>query len=343
MTARLSKRELLEDYLGNFDEYIFTGWMIDNAASDMTDPANWECHWKTPLYPLTDFKPNQFPVILRACHCTTPIIWNCLIKHKPTGRLEFVGSVCMHYFDMNLKRCIQCNKPNRSSYRRCKACRKLCKLHGEYHDDNAVHTRPPPQPRVVPTQPRVVPPQPRVVPHQPLTEYEIESDPIPQMYLNIQTHSSRKRFSTIPRHLHEGYMNVVLGSQTLRRSIDAGYDHCDALERDDQDHVDFFTPPVRESFAERRLTFGKYKGLRPHELINLDPEGENYFFWLFKCDLLTELDKIELGREMYMNTIPLKGKYRYASVVFVEIKRKDPSYYDWMKRTWSDAFVKYLP
>jgi hypothetical protein len=72
-------------------------------------------------------------------------------------------------------------------------------------------------------------------------------------------------------------------------------------------------------------------------------EGENYFFWLFKCDLLTELDKIELAREMYMNTNPLKGKYRYASVVFVEIKRKDPSYYDWMKRTWSDAFVKYLP
>jgi hypothetical protein len=127
----------------------------------------------------------------------------------------------MHYFDMNLKRCIQCNKPNRSSYRRCKTCRKLCKLHGEYHDDNAVHTRPPPQPRVVPPQPRVVPPQPRVVPPRqrvvPLAEYEIESDPIPQMYLNIQTHSSRKRFSTIPRHLHEGYMNVVLEP---RRRVD---------------------------------------------------------------------------------------------------------------------------
>jgi hypothetical protein len=338
MTTRPSKRELLEDYLGNFDEYIFTGWMIDNTTSDMTDPANWECHWKTPLYPLTDFKPNQFPTILGACHCTTPIIWNCLIKHKPTGRLEFVGSVCMHYFDMNLKRCIQCNKPNRSSYRRCKTCRKLCKLHGEYHDDNAVHTRPPPQPRVVP-------PQPRVVPTQPLAEYEIESDPIPQMYLDIRTHPRRRSIPLpIQRHLHEGYMNSVLEPKTPRRSIDAGYDHCDTLERDDQDHVDFFTPPVHdEPFSERKLTFGKYKGFKPYQLINLDPEGENYFFWLFKCDLLTEIDKIDLGMDMYLNTIPPKGKYRYASVAFVEIKRKDPSYYDWMKRTWSDAFVKYLP
>jgi hypothetical protein len=162
------------------------------------------------------------------------------------------------------------------------------------------------------------------------------------------------RRHSIPRHLHEGYMNVVLEpklsriepkpSRIERRSIDAGYDHCDTLERDDQDHVDFFTPPVHdEPFSERKLTFGKYKGLKPYQLINLDPEGENYFFWLFKCDLLSELDKIELGMDMYLNTSAPKGKYRYAPVAFVDIKRKDPSYYDWMKRTWSDAFVKYLP
>jgi len=139
-------------------------------------------------------------------------------------------------------------------------------------------------------------------------------------------------------------MDIVLEPKTPRRSIDAGYDHCDTLERDDQDHVDFFTPPVHdEPFSERKLTFGKYKGFKPYQLINLDPEGENYVFWLFKCDLLTEIDKIDLGMDIYLNTIPPKGKYRYASVVFIEIKRKDPSYYDWMKRTWSDAFVKYLP
>lgn len=246
MTAILSKRQLLEAYLGNFNEYIFTGWMFDNDETDLTNADNWECYWKTPIYPLTDFKLDQLPEILTKCHCTTPIIWNCLIKHTPTGRLEFVGSVCMHYFEMNLKRCIQCNIPNRCPTRRCSTCRTRCKLHGEYHDDNAVHTR--------------------------------------------------TRVADVPR-----------------------------------------------SFDERPLTFGKFKSWKPQQLLNQEPHAESYFYWLFKCDLLTEADKTELGLYLYGHGFPPKGKYCYAPTTFKNIKKHDTRYYDWLKRTWTDAFVEYLP
>jgi hypothetical protein len=339
-----SKRELLEAYLGNFDEYIFTGWMFDNAETDMANAANWECHWKTPIYPLTDFKLDQLPEIILACHCTTPIIWNCLIKHKPSGRLEFVGSVCMHYFEMNLKRCVQCNIPNRCATRRCSTCRRRCKLHGEYHDDNTVHTQPPPQPRVVRTQPRVVPTRP--LPGHLLEEY-VESDPIPQMYLDIQVVSRRPRVvlpQPLRRHLPEEYMDLVLEPRTPRRSIDAGYNHCDTLERDDQVHADLLTEPAARSvpFPERPLTFGKSRGKRPENLVYEGSDGWSYYFWLFGCDLLTETDKTDLSVSLrYMR--PPKGKYNGTLSNFENIKENDPGYYSWLKRTWNDAFVKYLP
>jgi hypothetical protein len=295
MNTRPTKRELLEAYLGNFEEYIFTGWMFDNNQSDLADINNWNCHWKKPIYPLSDFKINQMPAVIDECHCTTPIVWNCLIKHTPTGRLEFVGSVCMNYFDMNKKRCVQCNVPNLCATRRCKGCRKRCKFHDEYHDDNAVHTRPAPRPRVVPSPTRV---------HGYDNAFHTRPAPRPSIVVPSPARVER-------------YVNVRPAPKA--RAVD-----------------------VVRPFYERPLAFGKYRGRRPNSLIWEGSDGWRYYFWLFECDLLTEVDKTDLSSSLRFMR-PLKGKYSSTLSNFEDIKKNDPGYYDWLKRTWTDAFVKYLP
>jgi len=132
------KKAILKAYLGNFDEYIFTGWMFGNGFIDMSKREAWKCRWTRSIYALETFKIGDMPTPLSRCHCTTPILWNCLIRHVRTGRLEFVGSTCMKYFD-DKRRCTKCLVVNRCKTIRCDKCRVLCKYHNCFHDDNAVH------------------------------------------------------------------------------------------------------------------------------------------------------------------------------------------------------------
>jgi hypothetical protein len=134
------KKKLLKEYLGDFNEYAFTGWMFNKAFSISAKSGGWKSHWEQPLYPIESFE-SKFPVVLEECHCTTPIVWNCLIKHIPTGRLEFVGSTCMKYFRFNKKRCIECNKVHGKQTPRCGNCRVKCKLHKTHHYDNSFHEK----------------------------------------------------------------------------------------------------------------------------------------------------------------------------------------------------------
>lgn len=136
--AQSEKTAILRKYLGNFDEYIYTGWKFANGLADLAD-VGWVSTWKIHIYELEDLKKKNIPTLLSRCHCTTPIVWNCLIMHVPTGRLEFVGSTCMQRFDMNKRRCPQCSVVNRCKTIRCDKCRVLCKYHNCFHDDNAVH------------------------------------------------------------------------------------------------------------------------------------------------------------------------------------------------------------
>ncbi|GMF37510.1 unnamed protein product [Phytophthora lilii] len=98
-----SKYEKLVEYLGNLEEYIFTGWMFPKPMSStysVSSPA-WKCVWERQVTFIDSFKDRDLPELMSECHCTTPIKWNYLIKHISTGR--------------------------------------FCKLHKEYHSDNAIH------------------------------------------------------------------------------------------------------------------------------------------------------------------------------------------------------------
>lgn len=143
------KRQLLMDFLGNFDDWIYTGWMISNAdgATD-GDTEVWESEWKNPIYPRASFDKQALPETRNRCPCTTPIMWNCLIRNVHTGRLEFVGSTCMQHFNMNKRRCKQCLCVNRCKTAHCKDCRRKCHIHDQYHDDNAVHEQPRPEKKI---------------------------------------------------------------------------------------------------------------------------------------------------------------------------------------------------
>ncbi|GMF44058.1 unnamed protein product [Phytophthora fragariaefolia] len=134
------KKKLLKQRLGNFDEYIFTGWMFSNAFTDLSNRSAWACRWKTPIYTFDLFKIGDMPTPRTSCPCSTPIVWNYLIKHVRTGRLEFVGSTCMKYFD-NKRRCVKCLVVNRCKTVHCQQCRVKCQLHKQYHDDNSTHKR----------------------------------------------------------------------------------------------------------------------------------------------------------------------------------------------------------
>jgi hypothetical protein len=137
--ANSAKMELLMKYLGNLDEYIFTGWMFNNDFTNTSNIKGWSCKWKNPIYSLESIGLKNIPTLLSKCHCATPIKWNCLIKHIPTGRLEFVGSTCMNYFRANKRRCIDCHEVNRYQTSRCVNCRKYCDIHKVFHDDNVKH------------------------------------------------------------------------------------------------------------------------------------------------------------------------------------------------------------
>jgi uncharacterized protein (DUF3820 family) len=132
------KRQKLEEFLGPLEEYYFTGWMFPNSEDDTSDEKKWVSRWKNVIYPLSGFS-NEFPTLIRACHCSTPIIWNCLVKHKVSGRVEFVGSICADQFKMLARTCIQCHAVNRCKTSRCASCRKYCDQHKTYHDDNSSH------------------------------------------------------------------------------------------------------------------------------------------------------------------------------------------------------------
>ncbi|KAG7375530.1 hypothetical protein PHYPSEUDO_000735 [Phytophthora pseudosyringae] len=304
----MSKRELLEAYLGNFDDYLYTGWMYNRAFRDLANPNAWKCLWTKPIYPLAEFKIERLPDVLDECHCRTKIKWNCLIEHKASGKLEFVGSVCMEYFDINYKRCIQCKNRNRCPTRRCKKCRKRCLQHGVYHDDNAVHTK------------------------SPVRNHFMRRDEGIRGRNTIlrRTDPALKELYAAPEPKEYYPPQVASNSFGARRTDPA---------------PKAYHPPrvASKSFDERRLRFGRYEGRQPKQLLNADPAETNYYLWLFKCELLTEADRIDLGRCLYRCSCPPKGKYYHSSTSFMDIKRDDSGYYAWIKRTWTDPFIKYLP
>lgn len=88
------KRQLLMDFLGNFDDWIYTGWMISNAdgATD-GDTEVWESEWKNPIYPRSSFDKQAIPDTRNRCPCTTPIMWNCMIRNVRTGRVHVYAAL----------------------------------------------------------------------------------------------------------------------------------------------------------------------------------------------------------------------------------------------------------
>jgi len=140
------KRQLLQDFLGNFDDWIYTGWTVSRSDEETNiDTVVWESEWKTPIFPLESFDKRALPETRHRCPCTTPILWNCLIRNVRDGRLEFVGTTCMRQFHMNKRRCKQCLAVNRCKTSHCNTCRRKCFTHGQYHDNNAIHEYSPPE------------------------------------------------------------------------------------------------------------------------------------------------------------------------------------------------------
>jgi uncharacterized protein (DUF3820 family) len=124
------KLELLKEALGDLSQYHSSRWFWYKGE----DTQGWRQQGKTQIYPEPSFNPDVSP----KCYCKTPIVNHYLIYNK-NGEAFFIGSECNKRFDGHLKRCLQCNDPYRGKYRFCKDCRKYCKTHSEFHDDNKVH------------------------------------------------------------------------------------------------------------------------------------------------------------------------------------------------------------
>jgi hypothetical protein len=118
-------------YLGVLSEYELTGLVFTNNSKTPTS-----YRWKNHSYEASDFE--KIPDILSHCSCGTKITNNCLIRHIPSGRLEFIGLVCAKYININFRTCITCHKPNLCRTKLCADCRKLCKVNSDLHEENNV-------------------------------------------------------------------------------------------------------------------------------------------------------------------------------------------------------------
>ena len=131
------KREKLSEALGDFKNWQSVGWVFD------TDDNHWSPIWKHELYSREYIaqleRDGKLPPFRTHCDCTTKIKRNVLIRHISSERFDFVGSECMKYFGMHLRKCINCHERNLCRTNHCAKCRRKCWMHRTYHDDNTVH------------------------------------------------------------------------------------------------------------------------------------------------------------------------------------------------------------
>jgi hypothetical protein len=129
-----TKREKLTESLGDFNEWVMTGWNCDNRV------GIWHSSWVNPTFTKEDL--GEFPPIQTHCICSTKFFINYLIINKNTRSLAIVGIDCFQHFNKGFRPCFECFDKNYCRTKRCSNCRKKCKLHNEYHDDNTIHDAP---------------------------------------------------------------------------------------------------------------------------------------------------------------------------------------------------------
>lgn len=114
-----------------------TSWRFMNREDGS---SSWErsVNIKTDIPSLQEIsEQNALPKPRTECYCLTPIVMNCLIQYLPTGRLLFVGNICVKQCGVEMVRtCVDCHQRHKCSSRRCSSCRVFCKLHGKFHEDN---------------------------------------------------------------------------------------------------------------------------------------------------------------------------------------------------------------
>lgn len=131
-----SKKELLIDAVGPIGDYIDTGWRFPHNPPPKIE-LRWDYKWTKYIHAHPRTMTN-IPPTRSVCHCTTRIVWNCLIQHKITKEYVFVGSRCIKYFGEHKKTCVKCFKANPKHSTHCDKCRVKCEVCKVHHDDNSI-------------------------------------------------------------------------------------------------------------------------------------------------------------------------------------------------------------
>lgn len=248
------KREKLTEALGDFKDWQSLGWVFN------TEDNHWSPIWKHELYSREYIAQleldGKLPPFRTHCDCTTKIKRNVLIRHISSERFDFVGSECMKYFGMHLRKCIKCHERNLCRTNHCAKCRRKCWLHDTYHDDNAVHER-----EMIPVKDE----------DEPLG---FEGDAIVYQERMARIKAERFKVLSFGKHLGKN-VDDLLGVddgyiQFLARELNAKPQLCDYIRT--------------ELLAKTKIQFGKYRQDKPFEWIKTnDPP---YWQWLTtKCSL----------------------------------------------------------